>query len=302
MPEGGLVHTYQRTLDKGIFLYRLQERLMLYTIMSVVSRRHDVKVAAVAFMFNHIHTLQSVKTKLAAHRYLGDVISLFVMELNRDCGRNGPMFSPVDSAYKRSGKKARSATAYLYNNSTEKKLFKCAIEDRWDFLAYYGNDHPFSERLVIRDASFRMKKAVKAVNSCHGKCRYLNPIMLRSLFSGLGHKESEQLIDYIIVRYTFIDYSLTTRYFRDFKSMVLAIDSNTGSEYEIKEDSDRTSDCAIKEMCRIAMRLGLLGNDMGIYRLSPQEKQRLAQDLIGYTGATGYQAAKFLHIEGVKCK
>ena len=100
LPSGGLIHTYQRTIDKGVFLYRVQDRLMLYTIMSEVSRKHDISVAAVSFMFNHIHTLQVAASRLVSHKYLGEMISLFVKELNRDCGRVGPMFSPASSAFK----------------------------------------------------------------------------------------------------------------------------------------------------------------------------------------------------------
>lgn len=296
LPKGGLLHTYQRTLDEGVFLYRIQERLMLYTILSVKSRNHDVRVAAVAFMFNHIHTLQEARTKTIAHGYLGDVMSVFVKELNSDCGRVGPMFSPVDSAYKYDGKKCKEATAYLYNNSVEKKLFRQAIEDRWNFLAYCQNSHPFSEKLVIRRSSRMMRKAIVMVNDFHRRSQYLNLAALRRIFSGLDKKETEQLIDYIIVKYAFIDYSLTIRYYKDFDNMLMAIDSNTGSEFEIKEGFERISDKPIREMCIMAKRLGLLGKDMRIYSLSKEEKQRLAQDFMGYTGASGRHVAKFFHI------
>ena len=296
LPSGGLIHTYQRTLDKGVFLYRVQDRLMLYTIMSVISRKHDVSVAAVSFMFNHIHSLQDAVSRLDSHRYLGEAMSTFVKELNCDCGRSGPMFSPVDSAFKQSGKKARSAIAYLYNNSCEKKLYRRAVEDRWDFLAYYGNDHPFSEKLRKKESSRSMRKALLTVDIFHRKGRYLNLAALRRLFTGLDRKESEQLIDYIIVKYAFIDYSLTIRYYRDFDSMVTAIDSNTGSEYDIKEEYDKSSDMPYVSMCRIAKRLGLLEQDMKLYSLGPMEKQTLAQDLAGCSGASGHQVAKFLHI------
>lgn len=290
------LHVYQRTSDKGVFLYRVQERIMIYTIFSVVSRSRKISITALSFMFTHVHALIHNCSQEVGKSFMGKVLSTFTRELNQDSGRTGSMFGRASCSLKKNGKAIRSSVAYVYNNSTEKKLYKRAIDDRWDFLAYALSDHPFSEQITIRNASNRLRKAIKAVNGDHGRGHYLKLQRIRNLFEGLNESETQQLIDYIIVKYRFIDYSLAVDYFKDFNSMLTAIDSNTGSEYEIKEDFEPGSDKPYARMCIEANRLGLLNDDMRIYRLTNAEKETMVEYLIMKTDAAPYQAFKFLHI------
>lgn len=290
------LHVYQRTSDKGVFLYRVQERIMLYTIFYVVSRSRKVTITALAFMFTHVHALIQDCSPDDGKSFMGKVMSTFTRELNQDSGRTGSLFGRASCSLKKSGKAIRSSVAYVYNNSTEKKLFKRAIEDRWDFLAYAMSDHPFSEQITIRKASYRFRKSIQAVNGDYARGNYLKLQRIRNLFKGLKENETQQLIDYIIVKYRFIDYGLAVNYFKDFGSMVTAIDSNTGSEYEIKEEFEPGSDRPYARMCAFANSIGLLNDDMRIYRLTKAEKERMVQYLTIRTDAAPYQILKFLHL------
>ena len=49
-------------------------------------------------------------------------------------------------------------------------------------------------------------------------------------------KERKQLIDFIVVQYNFLDYSAITKHFGSFERALIAMDANTGSEYDIIEE------------------------------------------------------------------
>lgn len=273
------LHVYQRTSDKGVFLYRVQERIMLYTIFYTVSRSRKISITALAFMFTHVHALIQNCSPSEGKSFMGKVLSTFARELNQDSGRTGNIFGRASCSMKKNGKTIRSSIAYVYNNSTEKRLYSRAIDDRWDFLAYAMSDHPFSKRIIIREASSRLRKSIQAVNGDFARGNHLKLQRIRMLFKDLNETETQQLIDYIIAKYRFIDYALAISYFKDFESMVRAIDSNTGSEYEIREEFEAGSDRPYARMCAYANSIGLLNDDMRIYRLTKSEKERMVQYL-----------------------
>lgn len=290
------LHVYQRTSDKGVFLYRVQERIMLYTIFYAVSRSRKISITALAFMFTHVHALIQNCSPSEGKSFMGKVLSTFARELNQDSGRTGNIFGRASCSMKKNGKTIRSSIAYVYNNSTEKRLYSRAIDDRWDFLAYAMSDHPFSKRIIIREASSRLRKSIQAVNGDFARGNHLKLQRIRMLFKDLNETETQQLIDYIIAKYRFIDYALAISYFKDFESMVRAIDSNTGSEYEIREEFEAGSDRPYARMCAYANSIGLLNDDMRIYRLTKSEKERMVQYLTMKTNAAPYQVLKFLHL------
>lgn len=290
------LHVYQRTSDKGVFLYRVQERIMLYTIFYSVSRSRKISITALAFMFTHVHALIQNCSPSEGKSFMGKVLSTFARELNQDSGRRGNIFGRASCSMKKNGKTIRSSIAYVYNNSTEKRLYSRAIDDRWDFLAYAMSDHPFSKRIIIREASSRLRKSIQAVNGDFARGNHLKLQRIRMLFKDLNETETQQLIDYIIAKYRFIDYALAISYFKDFESMVRAIDSNTGSEYEIREEFEAGSDRPYARMCAYANSIGLLNDDMRIYRLTKSEKERMVQYLTMKTNAAPYQVLKFLHL------
>lgn len=291
----GLQHTYQRTLDKGIFLYKTSERLMLFTILSVRSKYYDIKVCGLAFMFTHLHSLVKVFRKAEIGRFYSDAISKFVKELNVNSGRKGKMFGRIDSASKTNDKKIRESICYLYNNSVEKKLYKKAIEDRWNFLAFYQCDHPFSEKLVKRNARYAMRQACHIVDMKYKNGDYLNLATLYRLFNKLDKIETEQLIDYIISKYNFIQYQETICFYDSYEKMCEAIETTAGKEHDLSEEFDSDSEQPIRSLLGIAAKEGIIGKEMKIYSLSDDEKDRFAVLFRKKTSATPKQINKFLH-------
>ncbi|MBO6168945.1 MAG: hypothetical protein J6O51_03130 [Bacteroidales bacterium] len=63
----------------------------------------------------------------------------------------------------------------------------------------------------------------------------MNYALLNRLFNSLDRRESLQLTDYIITTYNVIDYDAASRFFGGFENMVRAIDSSTGTEFDLNE-------------------------------------------------------------------
>ena len=120
-------------------------------------------------------------------------------------------------------------------------------------MAYYGSDHPFSEKIVLNQASRRMKWAIKYVDRLYKEGKPLDYRIQDMLFKGLNRKENKQLTDYIISRYKFLDYSSLKTYYGSFENALFAMDANTGSEHDIKEEWEDFSEYrSMIEVCRKA--------------------------------------------------
>ena len=116
------------------------------------------------------------------------------------------------------------------------------------------------------------------------------------MFASLDKKEKNQLIDHIIVRYNIIRYDLlTTQSYDGYENMVLAINSNAGSEYEIKEHKWSRSDVEYRELYQYVHTHGF--KDAGeVIALDTDAKLRLLIDMLRETHASKLQICKFLHL------
>ena len=145
MPPETFQHIYQRSINQFIIFYSMEDRLVYFTIFAVLARTYRIVVLALALMFDHIHSLIQASERKTYATFIGVVTLTFALAYNRDSGRKGALFEKAYSnAPKRRDKDVRTCIAYNYNNSVEKKLFVRAEEDRWNFLAYVDNPHPFS--------------------------------------------------------------------------------------------------------------------------------------------------------------
>lgn len=270
---GSLVHTYKITTNANILFYRLEDRLTMFTIMSVTASKTKMTVGGVCLMFTHIHEILFPKDRAHMISFESECISKFARSYNADTGHTGSVFmSPFGWSCKSSSKDSRSSTIYLFNNPVEKGLCSRALEDRWNFLAYYQNPHPFSKPLVKHNASFHLRRACSQVDMFFNKGNYLNQATVRRLFSKITDlEEREQLTDYIIAKYNFINYDMLIRQFGSYDKLVVACDSTTGSEFDVGEVFDRTSDVPYRKMILLAEFDGLLGAQMRLLRLSPSE-------------------------------
>ena len=249
-------------------------------------------------MIDHIHSLISSTSSGKFFGFMGELTSCFVREYNREHHRSGPLFcKSFGSAVKLGMKRLRTAVSYLYNNPVERRLCKYAQEYRWNFLAYGISDHPFSEPLVIRQASRSLRRAIQEVNGAHGRHMYLSYAQLKRMFSELNNKEKAQLVDYIIRRYSVIRYDiLTSSCYDGIENMLVAINSNAGSEYDIKEVNWARSDAEYRKLYKYVHAKGY-GSAGDIISEPVERRLAMLDGMLKETGVPRFQICKYLHLE-----
>ena len=291
-------HIYQRTVRRFNIFYDLEDYMVYYTIFALAARQYNVIVLGLCLMFDHIHMLIKTEAKVTMSEFVRQVTSMFAREQNNEVGRKGSLFQArFGSAPKRGMKLLRSAIAYLFNNPVEKRLCDRAEEYQWDFLAYAVSSHPFSDTLIIGQSSRSLKRAIKEVDLAESEDRHLRYCQLRRIFSKLDEKEKMQLTDHIISKYNPFDYDEIIKCYGSYKDMLTAINSNTGSEYDIKEERYRFSDMEYVRMIDILHDVAGLKDIRKVTGLAIDEKMRLFELLRKHLSCGNLPIAKFLHIE-----
>ena len=294
--SGELNHVYQRTLQGYNIFYDREDYLLYYTIFSVLARYYELIVLGLCLMEDHIHSLVQTIDRDILSRFMDHCTSVFVKEYNSSIGRKGGLFRKrFGSAPKIGNKKIRTAISYLFNNPVEKHLCTSAEDYRWNFLAYAISDHPFSKMIPPRKMSRALKRAMSVVDSARESDNYLKINFLRRVFSKISDDEAEYLTDYIIVRYSPFDYERLLGYYGSFQALLLAVNSNTGSEYDIKEEYNHFSDVEYYKMKKLLTAKGIIPI-RGATMLSENDKWDLLKYLQLNTSADLRQISKFLHI------
>lgn len=291
-------HTYQRSVSGFNIFYEVEDYLVYYTIFSVMSRRYGMVVYGLCLMIDHIHTLTSTSSCKTFSKFMSNVAIQFVKEYNRYHNRVGPLFSECFGSAPKAGLKLlRTAIAYLFNNPVERLLCKRAQEYRWNFLAYAASDNPFSDPLVLKKASRRLRRALKEVDGTLKRNEYMTYVQLKRMFVGMDARETNQLIDYIIVRYNIIRYEdLTTKCYDGYENMLMAINSNAGSEYEVQELRYGRSDAEYRYLYKYVHEKGF--KDAGeVISLPSDSKFKLMVDMMNETSVSKLQICKFLHLK-----
>lgn len=293
---GELNHVYQRTLKGFNIFYDRYDYLLYYTVFSVLSRCYGLTVLGLCLMENHIHSLIQTENKDSLSRFMDHCSSVFVREYNFSIGRKGALLQKrFGSAPKIGSKKMRTAIAYLFNNPVEKLLTDTAECYRWNFLAYAQSSHPFSKDIPNRKMSRALKRAVQEVDAARAVNNHLKYNQLKRFFSCLSEDEVECLTDYIIVKYSPFDYEHLISHYGSYQNLLIAVNSNTGSEYDIKEEFNPFSDIAYDKMKRILTEMGF-SPVRSVIMLSSEEKFHVMKYLHAKTDASSRQIAKFLHL------
>jgi hypothetical protein len=291
-------HTYQRSVSGFNIFYEVEDYIVYYTVFSVMARRYGVNVYGLCLMIDHIHSLTSASSHGVFSGFMSNVTIQFVKEYNRYHNRVGPLFSECFGSAPKAGLKLlRTAIAYLFNNPVERLLCKRAQEYRWNFLAYAASDNPFSDPLVLKKASRRLRRALKEVDGAVKRNEYMTYVQLKRMFFGMDAREKNQLIDYIIVRYNIIRYDdLTTKCYDGYENMLVAINSNAGSEYEIHELRYGRSDAEYRYLYKYVHEKGY--KDAGeVISLPADAKFKLMVDMMNETSVSKLQICKFLHLK-----
>ncbi len=290
-------HIYQRAIHGFNIFYSQYDRLTFYTIFSHFARKRNIKVLGLCIMTDHIHALVQTGSRDELSEFISLYSSLFARFYNNDKGFKGKLFEKsFGSAPKIGEKKVRTAIAYLFNNPVEKLLCPKAEDFRWNFLGYATSAHPFSKKLQMSCSSSSLRKAIKIVKRKRSSDQYLNHQTLRQLFNKLDLNEQEQLTDYIIATYSPFDYDSLIRYFGNYDKMLIAINANTGSEYEIREEYIPNSDTSYKDIADYLTERFNIG-PQSIASLSDAFKSDLHHLLLSHTHATSRQICKYLRIK-----
>lgn len=298
LPADTFEHIYIRSINQFVIFYSMEDRLVYYTIFAVMAKRYRVTVLALALMFDHIHHLIKTISRELYSKFIGVTTSTFVMAYNRDSGRKGPLFHKAyGNSAKRRDKDIRNCIAYNYNNSVEKLLFNRAEQDRWNLLAYIDNPHPFSKEICRKTASKKLLKSMDAVVLFRGRNEYLDYPVVRRLFAGLVPEEREQLLDFIIYSYLPIDKESLLGFYKSYDAMVLAINSNTGKEYDMNEIYDPESHQDFVRMLNLTQRSSFADDPRSIILAPDEQKWKIVKSFIDRAGASLNHAKRFLHLE-----
>lgn len=246
-------------------------------------------------MIDHVHMLLSSEVLSEISRFVQHYTSLFVREYNIGVGRKGSLFhKSFGSAPKKGGKKIRSAIVYVGNNPVEKGLCRRAVEYRWNFLAYMVADNPFSSIRSLSMCSQRLRCAIREVTGCLGQGEYLSYARVRRMFSKLKADEKDILTDYIIKIYFPFDKESLLSLYDSYEDMINAMDSTSGSEYDLKEKFFYGTDMVYKDMLDIVREKVKPIRRVTI--LPDEEKFEFARHLQDRTFGTSQQISKFLHM------
>ena len=283
--------------DRGVLFYTDIDHLVFFTQYCVMARKHGIRVLALCQMPDHLHDSVIADRKIDLERFKQESLSWYALRRNAQAGVKGAVFEcSYGSVPKIGDKNVRSNLIYVGNNPVERKLVSDAKDYRWNYLAYAESDHPFSEKLVIRKASWSLRKAVKEVKAQAAACRPMNYAMMDRLFAPLDRKERMQLTDFIISSYNVIDYAAASKYFDSFDRMMIAMHATTGSEHDLNEVFIGKSDAHYDKMTTILLGKGIVNDIHEILSLSVDEKFELYLLLRRETQATSEQIAAFLHM------
>lgn len=292
------MHVYQRSVKGFNLFYDLEDFIVFYTIVSVLSKVYGVVLMEMCMMVDHVYLLMVAESVDDLSSFVRHYTSVFVMESNQDIGRKGPLFhKSFGSAPKKGSKKIRSAIVYVGNNPVEKKLCVRAEEYRWNFLAYLNDDFPFSKPIPYEKRSRSLRRATKEVNNMKASNRYLTYAQVRRLLGGLSENERDFLTDYIITRYYSFDKQILLSFYDGVDELFHAMRASAGSDFDIKEVYYSGSDSLYMDMIDVVRRDCQIVPARSVVVLPLEQKMVVAQMLQKKTNASKIQLGKFLHIE-----
>lgn len=295
--KGVLNHCYQRTRKGVILFYNVSDHLVHFTIFCTTAKKYRVQVLSLCQMPDHIHSSVIAEDGDELARFIREYSSLFSFRHNCICHCSGPLLEhPFGSAPKFGDKKIRTNLIYVGNNPVERHLVRHAEEYRWNFLAYANNRFPFSNKPIMSEASYPLRKAIREVKATAKGNVPMTYNQLQRLFLSLGSDERKQLIDIIVNAYNIIDYQAAIQYFGRYEEMLIAMHATTGSEYDINEVFTGRSDVCFAKMAVILMRELCLEDIHDVLALPDIDKSGLFPILLKRTDATPEQIAAFLRI------
>lgn len=294
--KNAVTHCYQRTIDNGVLFYTYSDYLVYFTHYCMMARKHHIKVLALCQMPDHVHDSVIFDSEDGLLRFKSETNATFARRYNEWYHRSGALFEgPFGFAHKLDDKRIRSNLIYVANNPVERKLVAQAESYRWNYLAYAVSDHPFSEKLIVRNARWALRKALREVKVLCEAGKPLTHACLLRMSQPLDKAEIQQLTDHIISCYNVIDYQMAFSRFNGHAGMLAAAHATTGSEYDIRERFVGKTDAYYARMTAVLLQTGRCAL-RDLFTMSSEMKHELFLLLMRETGAPPRQIAKFLHM------
>lgn len=296
-PAGVPIHFYSKAIDgQGIF-YRTEDKLVFLTSLSCIVRKYDLDVISFCLMFNHFHLLVKVKSCSHTLKAIAEFKKEFTRQYNLRYGRNGRLFTtPTGWAAKDTLKKLRGCIIYICNNPVAGSLCRNALTYRWNLLAYKDRPNPFSDVIMKRHCRKKLKHCIDLIEHRYSCNQPLNYTMLENLFGNLEESELQQIHDYIVSRYNFLNYNSMKSCFSDWESALSLIESTQGSEYDLNEDYEDYSKYV--KMLDIMKQLGYNSDCQTIDNLTDEDIKTITLRIYGILNPSRKQVLKFLHLTG----
>ena len=288
-------HVYQNTVDGVLLFYDNTDRIIFFTILSVLSERYGVRIIAISLMPDHYHLLLEASGRYPIVNFIRTLDSVYAKAFNRTINRKGRIFNKeFGCAPKRTPKEIISTINYILNNPLVKLLDDRVESSRWNYLPYSLNKHPFSSPLRLDCASKSLRTAIKGVETINRNGKWMTYRIVDNMLSKLPEQEKQQLADYIISCYYNIDYEASASFYGSMRKMIDAANFNSGSEYSLKEvvevKDDRTYE-TMQECLRMHR-----SEVKKILCLDYEHKLYYAKLLMGNVSPSARQVEKFLHL------
>ena len=282
-------------LGGGIF-YRSEDFLVYITIISVHVRIMGLSVLAFCPMFNHIHFLFKEIELNSLRCFIQLAGKAFVREYNEEYGSKGSLFQKhFGRSVKKGLKIILGCVAYVFNNPVAGRLDRKAEDYKWNLLAYRDNMYPFSKPVNRKTCRHALKVAMEKIDYIHKSGSYIGYAALGNILAVLNKEETRQVTDYILSKYSFISYEMLDELYGSHDSLLIALESNAGAEYDLEDEYGDHS--CYRRMLVCVMELGFTGNKLNFERLSEEELRALYYIIKSKTNAPLSCICKFLHLE-----
>lgn len=288
-------HVYWRGDGGRVIFYSVEDCLCFFTLYSCLARKYGILVRGFCMMPNHIHANEQAPCSQSFISFHGALNSRFTVLYNREHDRSGPLFeSPFGFAAKTVGKRVRDNLCYIANNPVVGNLADDIESYRWNLLAYYSSDHPFSEKITLSKASRKLRRAVEKVRYFRSRNLPLDYVRIRQIFFELESGDRNRLLDYIIAQYNVLDYeAMASLYGNSIRQATLSFKSNSGGEHDIPEDFENYGN--YQQMIRIARNEGISLPRCNFRKADEQVLARLVYIFQGQ-GFPERQIERFLHL------
>ena len=86
-------HVYQNTVEGVLLFYDNTDRMIFFTILSVLSERYGIRIIAVSLMPDHYHLLVEASGRYPIVNFIRTLNSVYAKAFNRTINRKGRIFN-----------------------------------------------------------------------------------------------------------------------------------------------------------------------------------------------------------------